>query len=125
MNQSNDHACNDCDTIIDLSLDIEDPQCDICGSSLYPIFPEGADMENKFFAEYKNRRLRKTGRQVTSYYQLQIPGELLILSKKCAEKMKTDVNDWIVQAILKELDNQVDDRPLKEKIDRPGVQNAK
>ena len=93
---------------------------DLCG----PLF-FGVDMENKYFTEYKNRRLRKSGRQVTTYYQLQIPGELINKIDQVAKKKKTDVNDFIVQAILKELDNQVDDRPLKEKIDRPGNPNER
>ena len=85
----------------------------------------GAVMENKFFSTYKNRRMRKSGREVTTYYQLQLPGELVNKIDQLAKKKKTDINDWIVQAILKELDNQVDDRPIREKIDRPGTPNAR
>ena len=50
--------------------------------------------------EYKTKTIRKTGK-VTSYYQLQINGDILRKAKEAAAKKGIDVNDYIIQAILK------------------------
>ena len=54
--------------------------------------------------QYKNKRIRKSG-VVTSWYQLQINGEILLKCKEAAEQKKTDTNDYIIQAILKKLED--------------------
>ena len=54
--------------------------------------------------KYKNKRIRKSG-VVTSWYQLQINGEILLKCKEAAEQKKTDTNDYIIQAILKKLED--------------------
>ena len=52
--------------------------------------------------QYRTKRMRKSG-VTTSWYNLQINGEILLKLKEVAEKRKTDVNDLIIQAILKEI----------------------
>ena len=49
--------------------------------------------------------MRKSG-VTTSWYNIQINGEILLKLKEVAEKRKTDVNDLIIQAILKEIDEK-------------------
>lgn len=55
--------------------------------------------------QYRTKRIRKSG-VTTTWYQLQINGEILLKAKDVAEKRKTDVNDLIIQAILKEIDGK-------------------
>jgi len=55
--------------------------------------------------EYRTKRMRKSG-VTTTWYQLQINGEILLKAKEVAEKRKTDVNELIIQAILKEIDEK-------------------
>jgi len=55
--------------------------------------------------QYRTKRIRKSG-VTTTWYQLQINGEILLKAKDVAEKRKTDVNDLIIQAILKEIDEK-------------------
>lgn len=55
--------------------------------------------------QYRTKRIRKSG-VTTTWYQLQINGEILLKAKEVAEKRKTDVNDLIIQAILKEIDEK-------------------
>ena len=55
--------------------------------------------------QYRTKRIRKSG-VTTTWYQLQINGEILLKAKEVADKRKTDVNDLIIQAILKEIDEK-------------------
>ena len=55
--------------------------------------------------QYRTKRIRKSG-VTTTWYQLQINGEILLKAKDVAEKRKTDLNDLIIQAILKEIDEK-------------------
>ena len=55
--------------------------------------------------QYRTKRMRKSG-VTTTWYQLQINGEILLKAKEVAEKRKTDVNDLIIKAILKEIDEK-------------------
>ena len=74
---------------------------------------------NRSLSDYATKRSRKSGIS-TSYLSIQINAEILSSIDTAAKEDKTDTNDWIIQQLLDALErNKKDNRPIKDKIDRP------